>query len=128
MFATLWCCRLVDPSAYAGVGVYGRCCLTALGMIAIFGGWVPTSARAQTADPPPAWMVRGFEAAIADTVPGMPAAAVRLPLVDILAAAIPPGDRAAAVLDRLLPLLGDRNSDAVREAAARALAAVPVPP
>jgi|GEM_PF-2762784 len=79
------------------------------------------AARAQVAQDPD-WMVRGFEAALADKSPGVAEAAVLR--WGRLAKHIPPGPRADAATDRLLPLLESSNFDAV-QAAATALSALP---
>jgi hypothetical protein len=55
---------------------------------------------------PPAWMVRGFESAIAD--PKARAAAIQLDFSDWLLRAIP-ADQRVDVVDKLLPLLGSQN-------------------
>ena len=74
--------------------------------------------------PPPDWIVRGFEAAVVDrsSVKG----AVTNDTFNVLVKFVPPGDRAGAVIDKLLPLLGDPHSD-VRSAAAQALGQIPTP-
>jgi HEAT repeat protein len=77
--------------------------------------------EAYSPPPPPAWMVRGFEAAIAD--PKAVAGAMRLDFSDWLLHAVP-ADRNLDVIDKLLPLLESSNSD-VQAAAARAFAAIP---
>jgi HEAT repeat protein len=77
------------------------------------------SALAQFDDkyPPPDWMVRGFEAAVAD-----PASVTAIESNDTfsgLAQYVFPSD-ATVLVDKLLPLLGDSNSD-LRLAAAKVL-------
>src|SRR5258708_6994324 len=85
--------------------------------------FLPTQALAQSrSDLPPDWMVRGLEAAIGD--PNAVRGVVQLRPFSDLFLSVPPGDRASGVIDKLLPLLGDPDSD-VRAAAAGALANIP---
>ncbi len=72
--------------------------------------------------PPPDWMVRGFEAAVADRS-SVKGAVTNNTLISFVKC-VPPGDRAGAVIDKLLPLLGDRQWT-VRSAAAQALGQIP---
>ena len=67
--------------------------------------------------PPPDWMVRGFEAAVADR--SSVAGAVANDSFRALARFVSPGERAGAVIDKLIPLLGDQDGD-VRNSAAEA--------
>ena len=76
----------------------------------------------QPGEPPPAWMVRGFEAAIADR-PGQ-MGAIESDFSGWLLRAIPTDER-SEVIDKLLPLLGSTNSTA-QQSAALALAAIPL--
>ena len=81
---------------------------------------IASAAAADESSPPPAWMVRGFEAAIEDPIAEVDA--IELGFSNWLLAGIPPGRRADEVIGKLLPLLGrDRN---VQRAAAKALAAI----
>lgn len=76
-----------------------------------------TSASAQSSGGPmPFWIVRGFEAALSDPLAAGPAG-LFLSGVHHLSLA---DDRTDAVIDKLLPLLGDLDSH-VREAAAQNL-------
>jgi hypothetical protein len=77
----------------------------------------PAPAQFDAQHPPPDWMERGFEAAIFD--PASIQDAIKQDAFLNLSNFVP-SDHARAVIDKLLPLLGDRDSD-VREAAARAL-------
>jgi HEAT repeat protein len=82
-----------------------------------------TQVIAQTITIPPDWIVRGFEAALADGRQDVGSAAV-VNSGDELAENVPPGERAGAAIDKLLPLLADSDRN-LRSAAARALAAIP---
>ena len=64
---------------------------------------------ADESSPPPSWMVRGFEAAIADPIAKL--GAIRLSFSPWLLRAIPLNQR-ADVIDKLLPLLGRRTASA----------------
>ena len=81
----------------------------------------PAVAEFDAQHPPPGWMARGFEAAIAD-----PASLVGVIENTDLAglAEFVPSDRAGAVVDKLTPLLGDSDS-VVRSAAAQTLGQIP---
>ena len=81
----------------------------------------PARAQFDASHPPPDWMLRGFEAAVAD-----PAAtkAVIADRIFIGLAGFVPADRAGTVIDNLTPLLGDPEQK-VRAAAAEALGGIP---
>ncbi|MFC6739818.1 HEAT repeat domain-containing protein [Methylobacterium tardum] len=81
----------------------------------------PYSGRSQD-EQPPDWLVRGYEAAIADPRNDVVTAAVML--FGSLPKAVPLGTRANVAADKLLPLLSDGDSD-VRKATANALARLP---
>ncbi len=74
-------------------------------------------AQSDAQHPPPDWMVRGFEAAVAD--PASIQGAIESDAFSGLAGFVPSG-RAGAMIDKLLPLLGDPNINA-RGAAVNAL-------
>ena len=78
----------------------------------------PARAQFDASDSAADWMLRGFEAAVAD-----PAAtkAVIADQIFIGLAGFVPADRAGTVIDNLTPLLGDPEQK-VRAAAAEALA------
>ncbi len=83
---------------------------------------VPAWAQFDTSHPPPDWMVRGFEAAVADT------AATKSAITDESFSGLAPflpADRAGPLTDKLTTLLGDPDSD-VRSAAAQALGNIPL--
>src|SRR5262249_50258336 len=82
-----------------------------------------TGALAQTTSgPPPDWMVRGFEAALADSRGDVRVAA--LINAGDLAGGIPPGPRARAAIDNGPPLLA-YSGPPVRRAASQVLAIIP---
>src|SRR5208282_2134940 len=76
----------------------------------------PALAEIDAQHPPPDWMVRGYEAAISDRA--AVATTVEAPFVDL--ARFVPASKAGDFVDKLLPVLGDQDSDA-RFAAALAL-------
>ena len=77
----------------------------------------PALAQFDAQHPPPDWMERGFEAAVAD--PASIRGVIESNSFSALAKFVP-GGRAGAVIDKLLPLLGDQDSS-VQSAAAQAL-------
>ena len=86
---------------------------------------LPAPLMAQpTAEFPP-WIVRGFEAALADAQQNVRRATVQFPDAEAITGLIPVGRPAEAVVDELLTLLHD-SDDSVRRSAIKTLGQVPL--
>jgi HEAT repeat protein len=94
-----------------------------VGLLILVGVILATPALAEfdAQHPPPDWMERGFEAAINDSAATRGGIEIDADLY--LSTFVPPG-RAGPVIDKLLPLLGDRDPS-IRAAAVQALGRIP---